>query len=208
MSTTDASGVAHAPPLPSRRFPTARFAAICAFLVIAASVALLAGCPPSRKAVASPPAAPQAVEPPSVQQSVERSPARTETTTGTPARTISQAAPEHPQPEKPGLLSVIIDDAGYSLSELQAFLDLPVPLTIAVLPNLPHSTEAARRVLAAGKDLILHCPMEPTGGENPGPGALYTGESTARTDPASRRRFRLGSRRAGDEQPHGLQGHG
>lgn len=166
---------------PSRRFPTARIAAICAFLVIAASVALLAGCPPSRKAVASPPAAPQAVEPPSVQQSVERSPARTETTTGTPARTISQAAPEHPQPEKPGLLSIIIDDAGYSLSELQAFLDLPVPLTISVLPNLPHSTEAARRVRAAGKDLILHCPMEPTGGENPGPGALYTGESTART---------------------------
>jgi polysaccharide deacetylase 2 family uncharacterized protein YibQ len=87
------------------------------------------------------------------------------------------APPEHPQPEKQGLLAVIIDDAGYSLSELQAFLDLPGTFTIAVLPNLPHSREAARRVLAAGKDLILHCPMEPEGGEDPGPGALRTGQS-------------------------------
>jgi polysaccharide deacetylase 2 family uncharacterized protein YibQ len=72
---------------------------------------------------------------------------------------------------------LVIDDAGYSLEELQAFLDLPMPLTVAVLPNLPHSAEAARRVLAAGKDLFLHCPMEPVGGANPGPGAIYTGQS-------------------------------
>jgi polysaccharide deacetylase 2 family uncharacterized protein YibQ len=77
------------------------------------------------------------------------------------------------------MLALIVDDAGYSLDELQAFLDLPIPLTVAVLPNLPHSTEAARRVLAAGKDLILHCPMEPAGGENPGPGAIFTGQSPA-----------------------------
>jgi uncharacterized protein len=72
-------------------------------------------------------------------------------------------------------MAVIIDDAGYSLSELQAFLDLPIPLTVAVLPGLPHSTEAARRVIASGKDLILHGPMEPDGGENPGPGVILTG---------------------------------
>ncbi|HEY9594482.1 MAG TPA: divergent polysaccharide deacetylase family protein [Spirochaetia bacterium] len=75
---------------------------------------------------------------------------------------------------------MIIDDAGYSLDELQEFLDLPGPLTIAVLPNLPHSREAAARVLAAGKDLILHCPMQPVGRENPGPGALYVGQSADR----------------------------
>jgi hypothetical protein len=75
------------------------------------------------------------------------------------------------------MLAVIIDDAGYSLSELQPFLELPGPLTIAVLPNLPNSREAARRVLAAGKDLILHCPMEALGGENAGPGALRTDQS-------------------------------
>ena len=139
---------------PSRRLPIARFAAILAILLLAAAVAFLAGCPPARGGTAR--------NTPSV------SPA-------------GQALPKHPQPEKVGLLSIIIDDAGYNLSELQAFLDLPVPLTIAVLPNLPHSSEAAERVRAAGKDLILHCPMEPAGGENPGPGALYAGESAART---------------------------
>jgi hypothetical protein len=75
------------------------------------------------------------------------------------------------------MLALIIDDAGYSLEELQPFLDLPMPLTVAVLPNLPHSTESARRVLAAGKDLILHCPMEPAAGLDPGPGAIFTGQS-------------------------------
>ena len=80
------------------------------------------------------------------------------------------------------MLAVIIDDAGYNLGELQAFLDLPGPLTIAVLPNLPHSLEAARRVVAAGKDLILHCPMEATGGEDPGPGALRTDQSPAEVE--------------------------
>lgn len=72
-------------------------------------------------------------------------------------------------------MAIIIDDAGYNLGELQAFLDLPMPLTIAVLPDLPHSTEAARRVVAAGKDLILHGPMEPDGGQNPGPGVILAG---------------------------------
>ena len=92
----------------------------------------------------------------------------------------SSVPPEHPQPEASGLVGVIIDDAGYSLDELRAFLDLPIPLTVAVLPGLPHSTEAARRVVAAGKDLILHAPMEPDGAENPGPGVILTGMSPER----------------------------
>lgn len=75
------------------------------------------------------------------------------------------------------MLSIIIDDAGYSLKELDPFLDLPIPVTVAVLPNLPHSTEAARRVVAAGKDLFVHVPMEPEGGENPGPGAILVGQT-------------------------------
>lgn len=88
----------------------------------------------------------------------------------------------HPRPEKQGMLAVIIDDAGYNLGELQAFLDLPGPLTIAVLPNLPHSREAALRVVAAGKDVILHCPMEAAGGEDPGPGALRTDQAPAQVE--------------------------
>jgi uncharacterized protein len=159
-----------------RTLPKARFAAI--FLVVAAAAALVAflvACPPARPAVArnetpaTPAPNPAPVE---VPRPAEPSPRPTALSPG-------GASPEHPQPEKQGMLAVIIDDAGYSLSELQAFLDLPGPLTIAVLPNLPHSREAARRVLAAGKDLIVHMPMEPVGGENPGPGALRTDMSAA-----------------------------
>ena len=83
------------------------------------------------------------------------------------------------EPAERGQLAFIIDDAGYDLDDLQPFLDLAMPLAVAVLPNLPHSAEAARRVREAGKELLLHLPMEPEGGENPGPGALLTGQPAA-----------------------------
>jgi polysaccharide deacetylase 2 family uncharacterized protein YibQ len=69
----------------------------------------------------------------------------------------------------------MIDDAGNNLPELEPFLRFPGPLTIAVLPGLPNSAEAARRIRAAGKEVFLHQPMEALGGQNPGPGAIYAG---------------------------------
>ncbi|MDR2630196.1 MAG: divergent polysaccharide deacetylase family protein [Spirochaetaceae bacterium] len=83
--------------------------------------------------------------------------------------------PERPGPTRPRTLVFIIDDAGNNLPELEPFLRFPGPLTIAVLPALPHSAEAARRIRAAGKEVLLHQPMEALGGQNPGPGAIYTG---------------------------------
>jgi len=73
----------------------------------------------------------------------------------------------------------VIDDAGYNLHELKAFLRLPFPLTIAVLPGLPYSRAAAEAAKAAGKEVILHQPMDAVGGQNPGPGAILTGMSPA-----------------------------
>jgi polysaccharide deacetylase 2 family uncharacterized protein YibQ len=80
-------------------------------------------------------------------------------------------------PERPGQgrLVFVIDDAGNNLQELEPFLRFPGPLTIAVLPGLPHSVEAARRIRAAGKEILLHQPMEALGGQNPGPGAVFAG---------------------------------
>ena len=74
-----------------------------------------------------------------------------------------------------GTLVFVIDDAGNNLHELEPFLRIPGPLTIAVLPGLPYSAEAARRIRAAGKEVILHQPMEAIGAQNPGPGAIYSG---------------------------------
>jgi polysaccharide deacetylase 2 family uncharacterized protein YibQ len=76
-------------------------------------------------------------------------------------------------------LVFVIDDAGNNLRELEPFLRIPGPLTIAVLPGLPHSAEAARRIRAAGKEVFLHQPMEAVGGQNPGPGAVYSGMTEA-----------------------------
>jgi uncharacterized protein len=80
-----------------------------------------------------------------------------------------------PAPPKPKFMVFIIDDAGYSLKQLEAFLRLPFPLTIAVLPGLPDSEKAARAVRAAGKELMLHQPMQALGGQDPGPGAILLG---------------------------------
>ncbi|MDR1870003.1 MAG: divergent polysaccharide deacetylase family protein [Treponema sp.] len=76
-----------------------------------------------------------------------------------------------------GTLVFVIDDAGNNLRELEPFLRISGPLTIAVLPGLPHSAEAARRIRAAGKEVFLHQPMEALGAQNPGPGAIYCGMS-------------------------------
>lgn len=82
-----------------------------------------------------------------------------------------------PRPEQRSTLIFVIDDAGHNLQELEPFLHFPGPLTIAVLPGLSYSAEAARRIRAAGKELILHQPMEAIGGQDPGPGAVYVGMS-------------------------------
>jgi uncharacterized protein len=63
------------------------------------------------------------------------------------------------------------------MNQLKAFLRLPFPITVAVLPGLPNSEKAARAVRAAGKELILHQPMQAIGGQNPGPGAILLGMS-------------------------------
>jgi len=69
----------------------------------------------------------------------------------------------------------VIDDVGYNLRDLEPFLKFPGPLTLAVLPGLTYSAEAARRIRAAGKEVFLHQPMEAVGGQNPGPGAIRSG---------------------------------
>ena len=96
-----------------------------------------------------------------------------------PGPTIETAAqpatlpPEPPPRPDRGTLVFVIDDAGHNLHELEPFLRFPGPLTIAVLPGLSHSVEAARRIREAGKEVFLHQPMEAVGGEDPGPGAIY-----------------------------------
>jgi len=88
------------------------------------------------------------------------------------------AYPIQDLPELPskGKLIFVFDDAGHNLEQLQYFLDLPFPCTIAVLPKLPNSIETAKRIRAAGKELILHQPMQAVNPNiDPGKGAVKPG---------------------------------
>ena len=79
--------------------------------------------------------------------------------------------------DKPWLVFVI-DDAGYNPGQLERFLQTPAPMTIAVLPHLPYSEAASRSSATAGKEVILHMPMEAyNSGADPGPGAIFVGDS-------------------------------
>jgi len=93
-----------------------------------------------------------------------------------PEAPVAAGAKRQERPLPRARIAVVIDDVGYNLEELQAFLDFPGPLTLSVLPNLSHSEESARRVYRAGKELLLHLPMEAENGSDPGPGAILTSQ--------------------------------
>ena len=76
-----------------------------------------------------------------------------------------------------GTLYFVIDDVGNNTFQLKPFLKLPMNLTFAVLPGLKYTRQCVELIKAAGKDFIIHQPMEAVGGQNPGPGALYVGMS-------------------------------
>ena len=68
---------------------------------------------------------------------------------------------------------IVLDDGGHNLSHLKPFLDLKIPLTIAVLPNLAYSKQSANLTVQYGKTLILHQPMQAINlSTDPGPNAL------------------------------------
>jgi polysaccharide deacetylase 2 family uncharacterized protein YibQ len=71
-------------------------------------------------------------------------------------------------------VAIVIDDLGADRRAAEALLAIPQPLTFAVLPRLVHTREVADAAAAAGRDVLLHLPMEPLDfpAKNPGPGAL------------------------------------
>ena len=78
-----------------------------------------------------------------------------------------------PDPEPPARLAVVIDDLGNDMDAVRRVAAVPVALTAAVLPALARSRETADVLRAAGKEILLHLPMEPLDpGANPGPGEV------------------------------------
>jgi uncharacterized protein len=91
----------------------------------------------------------------------------------------SAAAPLTAWPAGEPRLALIIDDLGYSLDSGSRAIALPGPLTLAVLPFTPNSTTLAELAAAAGKDVILHQPMQADDESPPSPGTLTTRMSGA-----------------------------
>ncbi len=75
-------------------------------------------------------------------------------------------------PGRAPLVSIIIDDMGYSPSSLTRLAALPGPVTLAFLP---YADATPAMLTAAGRgefDIFLHLPMQPLGDANPGINAL------------------------------------
>ena len=71
-------------------------------------------------------------------------------------------------------LAIIIDDCGQWPDTERAFVALPFPLTLSVLPHVRFGSVIARDASVAGKGVMLHLPMETLSGLNPGPGKVTT----------------------------------
>lgn len=77
-------------------------------------------------------------------------------------RTVAawQTVPTAVQVQQPAYVAVVIDDFGYHGEGTEEMLALPIPFTAAVMPFSEHSKEDAAAVEAAGKEAIIHMPME------------------------------------------------
>lgn len=72
----------------------------------------------------------------------------------------------------PARIVLIIDDIGNNLELGRRAVQLPGPLTYAVLPHTPHGQVLADMAHAAGKEVMLHAPMSNLSRQDPGPGQL------------------------------------
>lgn len=81
-----------------------------------------------------------------------------------PGACIGQSIPQ---------IAIIIDDLGYQLEAGLRALDLPGPISYAVLPATPSGTALAYTAHAQGKEVLLHLPLESMDRENVDePGAI------------------------------------
>jgi hypothetical protein len=78
-------------------------------------------------------------------------------------------------------VAIIIDDMGYHEKLGEELLALPLKLTFSFLPFAPFTRKQETAAAESGHTVLLHLPMQPQKSEwDPGPGALFLGETEER----------------------------
>lgn len=87
----------------------------------------------------------------------------------------SKPLPEVIEKTKPKI-AIVIDDMGQDIKQLRELLGVDIPITIAILPFLPHSKDVAEEANKNNMEILLHIPMEPKDvkNNNPGKGAVLS----------------------------------
>lgn len=96
-----------------------------------------------------------------------------------PAPAPPKATLPAPPPGRVGKVAIIVDDLGRSLNQAKQLLAISQPVTFAILAIEPHAAEVARMAHAAGREVMLHAPMEPQGFPvvDPGDDALLVSQT-------------------------------
>ncbi len=94
-----------------------------------------------------------------------------------------------PPPGGGAAVALVIDDLGRSVADVRRIEALGVPVTYAVLPYESRTSQVVAALRRRGEEMILHLPMQPENGANPGPGALTV--TMSRTDLAAATRRAL-----------------
>jgi len=75
----------------------------------------------------------------------------------------------------PPKIAIVVDDFGYADSkDTRSIIELDYPITVSILPHCPHTTTMAAAARRAGKEILVHIPMQPRSypETDPGEGAL------------------------------------
>lgn len=88
-------------------------------------------------------------------------------------------------------LAIIIDDLGNNAATGQKVVALPGAITLAILPHRPGGAKLARQAHAAGKEVMLHMPMQDIRESALGIGALTV--DLNKTEFTSRLRYAIDS---------------
>lgn len=90
--------------------------------------------------------------------------------------------PEAPKPAPAppkGRLAIVIDDMGEDTAAARELAALPAPITFSIWPDSTHHDQVRQIAKAAGRDVLVHMPMQPLGYPKvkPGPHPLLTNMS-------------------------------